>query len=156
MKAMGDGSMEISGIKGKDEEKKAAMKNFPSSILRVPNQGTSCVNERRAQKQVTSSEILKVVVYHEEVDVDFIHHVKIENPSASLKELFSSPLVSKKTLKRSLAKGINLRKLSTMSSMLLKQLMKETEGNLAYGLVEEYVDMFPDKVPDKLPSDRGI
>ncbi|KAL8007123.1 hypothetical protein Plhal703r1_c04g0021341 [Plasmopara halstedii] len=97
-----DGSMKKVGLsetKTHPERKKSS----PSSILRAPDQGTICIDEGSAQKQDASNDLINVVVYNKEGDLDIIHHVKIENPPSLAKELCSLPLMSKIMLKRSLA-----------------------------------------------------
>ncbi|KAF1331234.1 reverse transcriptase, partial [Globisporangium splendens] len=90
-------------------------------------------------------------------------------------ELISLPLMSKKTLKRSLAKGeisqicaivdevaddvINTAEVldeKTRKERFDEQSWDALKTNPVYGLVKEYADIFPDKVPDELPQDRGI
>ncbi|KAF1327323.1 reverse transcriptase, partial [Globisporangium splendens] len=83
--------------------------------------------------------------------------------------------MSKKTLKRSLAKGeisqicaivdevaddvINTAEVldeRTRKERFDEQSWDALKTNPVYGLVKEYADIFPDKVPDELPQDRGI
>ncbi|KAF1319909.1 Pol protein, partial [Globisporangium splendens] len=83
--------------------------------------------------------------------------------------------MSKKTLKRSLAKGeisqicaivdevaddvINTAEVldeRTRKERFEEQSWDALKTNPVYGLVKEYADIFPDKVPDELPQDRGI
>ncbi|KAF1321604.1 reverse transcriptase, partial [Globisporangium splendens] len=83
--------------------------------------------------------------------------------------------MSKKTLKRSLAKGeisqicaivdeaaddvINTAEVldeKTRKERFDEQSWDALKTNPVYGLVKEYADIFPDKVPDELPQDRGI
>ncbi|KAF1318425.1 Pol protein, partial [Globisporangium splendens] len=72
----------------------------------VPDQDTrKAEDEVKRQEQVTSSEYVNVVVYNEEGDSQIVRHVQVENPPSLARELISLPLMSKKTLKRSLAKG---------------------------------------------------
>ncbi|KAF1317042.1 reverse transcriptase, partial [Globisporangium splendens] len=72
----------------------------------VPDQDTrEAEDEVKRQEQATSSEYVNVAVYNEEGDSQIVRHVQVENPPSLAQELISLPLMSKKTLKRSLAKG---------------------------------------------------
>ncbi|KAF1325288.1 Pol protein, partial [Globisporangium splendens] len=142
----------------------------------VPDQDTrKAEDEVKRQEQATSSEYVNVVVYNEEGDSQIVRHVQVENPPSLARELISLPLMSKKTLKRSLAKGeisqicaivdevaddaIDTAKVldeRTRKERFEEQSWDALKTNPVYGLVKEYADIFPDKVPDELPQDRGI
>ncbi|KAF1316224.1 Pol protein, partial [Globisporangium splendens] len=142
----------------------------------VPDQDTrEAEDEVKKEKQATSSEYVNVVVYNEEGDSQIVRHVQVENPPSLAQELISLPLMSKKTLKRSLAKGeisqicaivdeaaddvINTAEVldeKTRKERFDEQSWDALKTNPVYGLVKEYADIFPDKVPDELPQDRGI
>ncbi|KAF1324074.1 hypothetical protein FI667_g9992, partial [Globisporangium splendens] len=128
-----------------------------------------------APDQDISSEFANIAVYNEDGDVDVIRHVKIENPPSSVEDLVSLPWMSKKTLKRSLAKGeisqvcmivdevaddvINTAEVfdeKTRKERFEEQSWDALKTNPVYELVKEYEDIFPDKVPDELPFDRGV
>ncbi|KAF1329645.1 reverse transcriptase, partial [Globisporangium splendens] len=123
----------------------------------VPDQDTrEAEDEVKKEKQATSSEYVNVVVYNEEGDSQIVRHVQVENPPSLAQELISLPLMSKKTLKRSLAKG-EISQICAIVDEVADDVIntaevldeRDTEG-------EEYADIFPDKVPDELPQDRGI
>ncbi|KAF1334456.1 reverse transcriptase, partial [Globisporangium splendens] len=142
----------------------------------VPDQDTrKAEDEVKRQEQATSSEYVNVAVYNEEGDSQIVRHVQVENPPSLAQELISLPLMSKKTLKRSLAKGeisqicaivdevaddvINTAEVldeRTRKERFDEQSWDALKTNPVYGLVKEYADIFPDKVPDELPQDRGI
>jgi len=142
----------------------------------VPGQDTrKAEDEVKRQEQATSSEYVNVVVYNEEGDCQIACHVQVENPPSLAQELISLPLMSKKTLKRSLVKGeisqicvivdevagdaINTAEVldeRTRKERFDEQSWDALKTNPVYGLVKEYADIFPDKVPDELPQDRGI
>ncbi|KAF1313538.1 reverse transcriptase, partial [Globisporangium splendens] len=142
----------------------------------VPDQDTrKAEDEVKRQEQATSSEYVNVAVYNEEGDSQIVRHVQVENPPSLAQELISLPLMSKKTLKRSLAKGeisqicaivdevaddvINTAEVldeRTRKERFDEQSWDALKANPVYGLVKEYADIFPDKVPDELPQDRGI
>ncbi|KAF1321798.1 reverse transcriptase, partial [Globisporangium splendens] len=142
----------------------------------VPDQDTrEAEDEVKRQEQATSSEYVNVAVYNEEGDSQIVRHVQVENPPSLAQELISLPLMSKKTLKRSLAKGeisqicaivdeaaddvINTAEVldeKTRKERFDEQSWDALKTNPVYGLVKEYADIFPDKVPDELPQDRGI
>ncbi|KAF1313487.1 Pol protein, partial [Globisporangium splendens] len=90
-------------------------------------------------------------------------------------ELISLSLMSKKTLKRSLAKGeilqicaivdeaaddvintVEVLDEKTRKERFEEQSWDALKKNPVYALAREYEDIFPDKVPDELPFDRGI
>ncbi|KAF1334481.1 Pol protein, partial [Globisporangium splendens] len=142
----------------------------------VPDQDTrESEDEVKKEKQATSRGYVNVVVYNEEGDSKTVRHVQVENPPSLAQELISLPLMSKKTLKRSLAKGeisqicaivdeaaddvINTAEVldeKTRKERFDEQSWDALKTNPVYGLVKEYADIFPDKVPDELPQDRGI
>ncbi|KAF1327712.1 reverse transcriptase, partial [Globisporangium splendens] len=142
----------------------------------VPDQDTrEAEDEVKKEKQATSSEYVNVAVYNEEGDSQIVRHVQVENRPSLAQELISLPLMSKKTLKRSLAKGeisqicaivdevaddvINTAEVldeKTRKERFDEQSWDALKTNPVYGLVKEYADIFPDKVPDELPQDRGI
>ncbi|KAF1328373.1 reverse transcriptase, partial [Globisporangium splendens] len=142
----------------------------------VPDQDTrKAEDEVKRQEQATSSEYVNVAVYNEEGDSQIVRHVQVENPPSLAQELISLPLMSKKTLKRSLAKGeisqicaivdevaddvINTAEVldeRTRKERFDEQSWDALKTNPVYGLAKEYADIFPDKVPDELPQDRGI
>ncbi|KAF1313329.1 putative retroelement, partial [Globisporangium splendens] len=82
-------------------EKKTSKKSVPCA----PDQGTCQDDEGSVQARVTSSEYVNVLVYNEDGDSNVMRHIEVENPPSSVEELISLPWMSKKTLKRSLAKG---------------------------------------------------
>ncbi|KAF1316450.1 reverse transcriptase, partial [Globisporangium splendens] len=155
------------GKKTDEEERRSAS---------VPDQDTRKAEDGvKRQEQATSSEYVNVAVYNEEGDSQIVRHVQVENPPSLAQELISLPLMSKKTLKRSLAKGeisqicaivdevaddvINTAEVldeRTRKERFDEQSWDALKANPVYGLVKEYADIFPDKVPDELPQDRGI
>ncbi|KAF1318686.1 reverse transcriptase, partial [Globisporangium splendens] len=161
-------------------KKKKQLSSSVASATCVPDQGTSQDDEGSVQSRVTSSEYVNVLVYNEDGDVDVIRHVKIENPPSSVEELISLPWMSKKTLKRSLAKGeisqvcmivdvddaedintVSATEAEVFDEKTRKERFEEQswdalKTNPVYELVKEYEDIFPDKVPDELPFDRGV
>ncbi|KAF1329540.1 reverse transcriptase, partial [Globisporangium splendens] len=162
------------------DKKKTSKRSFSPRVLSTPDQGTSGDDEGSVQAQDTPSEFVNIAVYNEEGGVDVIRHVKIENPPSSVEELISLPLMSKKTLERSLARGdiaqvcvivemVDEGFVNTASSadadVLDEKTRKERfeeqswdalKKNPVYALAREFEDIFPDKVPDELPFDRGI
>ncbi|KAF1315245.1 reverse transcriptase, partial [Globisporangium splendens] len=163
-----------------DKKKKTSKRSFSPRVLSTPDQGTSGDAEGSVQAQDTPSKFVNIAVYNEEGDVDVIRHVKIENPPSSVEELISLPLMSKKTLERSLARGdiaqvcvivemVDEGFVNTASSAdadLLDEKTREErfeeqswdalKKNPVYALAREYEDIFPDKVPNELPFNRGI
>ncbi|KAF1319662.1 reverse transcriptase, partial [Globisporangium splendens] len=157
-------------------EKKTSKKSVPCA----PDQGTCQGDEGSVQAQDISSEFANIAVYNEDGDVDVIRHVKIENPPSSVEVLISLPSMSKKTLKRSLAKGeisqvcmivdvddaedintVSATEAEVFDEKTRKERFEEQswdalKKNPVYELVKEYEDIFPDKVPDELPFDRGV
>ncbi|CEG42868.1 uncharacterized protein PHALS_13105 [Plasmopara halstedii] len=122
MDVMVDGSMTNSRTKGKYPSRgnntKATKTSFTSSILRDPDQGASCTDIGSVQEYDTLSEFIDVVAYNEEGDVDIFRHVKIEIPPCLVKELIFLPLMSKKTRKRSQAKGEILKICATVEETI--------------------------------------
>jgi hypothetical protein len=179
-----DGSMKNDGKIGRDppqdKKKKTSKKSVSSRVSSAPDQGTSQDDEGSVQARVTSSEFVNIAVCKEEGDVNVIRHVQVENPPSSVQELISLPSMSKKTLKRSLARGEisqicmivdvgDAEDISTVSAMEAEVLDEKTrkerfeeqswdalKTNPVYALAREFEDIFPDKVPDELPFDRGI
>ncbi|KAF1335872.1 reverse transcriptase, partial [Globisporangium splendens] len=160
----------------REKKKKTSKKSVPCAL----DQGTSYGDEGSVQAQDISSEFANIAVYNEDGDVGVIRHVKIENPPSSVEELISLPWMSKKTLKRSLAKGeisqvcmivdvddaedintVSATEAEVFDEKTRKERFEEQswdalEMNPVYELVKEYEDIFPDKVPDELPFDRGV
>ncbi|KAF1324759.1 reverse transcriptase, partial [Globisporangium splendens] len=171
---------ETNGKRAEEPSREKKKKTSKKSVPCAPDQGTSYGDEGSVQAQDISSEFANIAVYNEDGDVDVIRHVKIENPPSSVEELISLPWMSKKTLKRSLAKGeisqvcmivdvddaedINTVSASeaevfdekTRKERFEEQSWDALKTNPVYELVKEYEDIFPDKVPDELPFDRGI
>ncbi|KAF1323115.1 Gag protein, partial [Globisporangium splendens] len=96
---------ETNGKRAEEPSREKKKKTSKKSVPCAPDQGTCQGDEGSVQAQDISSEFANIAVYNEDGDVDVIRHVKIENPPSSVEELISLPWVSKKTLKRSLAKG---------------------------------------------------
>ncbi|KAF1314568.1 putative retroelement, partial [Globisporangium splendens] len=86
-------------------KKKKQLSSSVASATCAPDQGTSQDDEGSVQARVTSSEYVNVSVYNEDGDSNAMRHIEVENPPSSVEELISLPWMSKKTLKRSLAKG---------------------------------------------------
>ncbi|KAF1326230.1 Pol protein, partial [Globisporangium splendens] len=143
-----------------DKKKKTSKRSFSPRVLSTPDQGTSGDDEGSVQAQDIPSEFVNIAVYNEESDVDVIRHVKIENPPSSVEELISLPSMSKKTLKRSLAKGDMrggvIRRNGRRRLRNGRKVRGAVVGALKYALAREFEDIFPDKVPDELPFGRGI
>ncbi|KAF1313537.1 reverse transcriptase, partial [Globisporangium splendens] len=171
---------ETNGKRAEEPSREKKEKTSEKSVPCAPDQGTCQGDEGSVQAQDISSEFANIAVYNEDGDVDVIRHVKIENPPSSVEELISLPWMSKKTLKRSLAKGEILQvcmivdvddaeDINTVSATEAEVFDEETrkerfeeqswdalKTNPVYELVKEYEDIFPDKVPDELPFDRGV
>lgn len=170
------------GIQVRDlshEESKTSDEMIPSSISRTPDQGSSG-DEGSDPQRGTTSDYVNVVVYNEEGDSKTVRHVKMDNPPSTAEELVSLPWMSKKALRRSLAKGgisqlcaiveaIDKDSVNTASTGDAEVLSGKTRKerfeeqswdalkmNPVYELAREFEDIFPDKVPDELPFDRGI
>ncbi|KAF1316162.1 reverse transcriptase, partial [Globisporangium splendens] len=164
----------------KTTKKKKQLSSSVASATCAPDQGTNQDDEGSVQARVTSSEYVNVSVYNEDGDSNAMRHIEVENPPSSVEELISLPWMSKKTLKRSLAKGeisqvcmivdvddaedINTVSATEAEVFDEKARKERFEGqswdalktNPVYELVKEYEDIFPDKVPDELPQDRGV
>ncbi|KAF1315473.1 Pol protein, partial [Globisporangium splendens] len=166
---------ETNGKRAEEPSREKKKKTSKKSVPCAPDQGTSYGDEGSVQAQDISSEFANIAVYNEDGDVDVIRHVKIENPPSSVEDLVSLPWMSKKTLKRSLAKGeisqvcmivdevaddvINTAEVfdeKTRKERFDEQSWDALKTNPVYELVKEYEDIFPDKVPDELPFDRGV
>ncbi|KAF1322519.1 reverse transcriptase, partial [Globisporangium splendens] len=161
-------------------KKKKQLSSIVASATCAPDQGTSQDDEGSVQARVTSSEYVNVLVYNEDGDSNVMRHIEVENPPSSVEELISLPWMSKKTLKRSLAKGeisqvcmivdvddaedintVSATEAEVFDEKTRKERFEEQswdalEMNPVYELVKEYEDIFPDKVPDELPFDRGV
>ncbi|KAF1329855.1 reverse transcriptase, partial [Globisporangium splendens] len=161
-------------------KKKKQLSSSVASATCAPDQGTSQDNEGSVQARVTSSEYVNVLVYNEDGDSNVMRHIEVENPPSSVEELISLPSMSKKTLKRSLAKGeisqvcmivdvddaedintVSATEAEVFDEKTRKERFEEQswdalKKNPVYELVKEYEDIFPDKVPDELPFDRGV
>ncbi|KAF1327429.1 reverse transcriptase, partial [Globisporangium splendens] len=161
-------------------KKKKQLSSSVASATCAPDQGTSQDDEGSVQARVTSSEYVNVLVYNEDGDSNVMRHIEVENPPSSVEELISLPWMSKKTLKRSLAKGeisqvcmivdvddaedintVSATEAEVFDEKTRKERFEEQswdalKTNPVYELVKEYEDIFPDKVPDELPFDRGI
>ncbi|KAF1332749.1 reverse transcriptase, partial [Globisporangium splendens] len=164
----------------KTTKKKKQLSSSVASATCAPDQGTSQDDEGSVQARVTSSEYVNVLVYNEDGDSNVMRHIEVENPPSSVEELISLPWMSKKTLKRSLAKGeisqvcmivdvddaedintVSATEAEVFDEKTRKERFEEQswdalEMNPVYELVKEYEDIFPDKVPDELPFDRGV
>ncbi|KAF1316925.1 reverse transcriptase, partial [Globisporangium splendens] len=171
---------ETNGKRAEEPSREKKEKTSEKSVPCAPDQGTCQGDEGSVQAQDISSEFANIAVYNEDGDVDVIRHVKIENPPSSVEELISLPWMSKKTLKRSLAKGeisqvcmivdvddaedintVSATEAEVFDEKTRKERFEEQswdalKTNPVYELVKEYEDIFPDKVPDELPFDRGI
>ncbi|KAF1334458.1 reverse transcriptase, partial [Globisporangium splendens] len=171
---------ETNGKRAEEPSREKKKKTSKKSVPCAPDQGTCQGDEGSVQAQDISSEFANIAVYNEDGDVDVIRHMKIENPPSSVEELISLPWMSKKTLKRSLAKGEILQvcmivdiddaeDINTVSATEAEVFDEKTrkerfeeqswdalKTNPVYELAREYEDIFPDKVPDELPFDRGI
>ncbi|KAF1332716.1 reverse transcriptase, partial [Globisporangium splendens] len=171
---------ETNGKRAEEPSREKKKKTSKKSVPCAPDQGTSQDDEGSVQAQDISSEFANIAVYNEDGDVDVIRHVKIENPPSSVEELISLPWMSKKTLKRSLAKGeisqvcmivdvddaedintVSATEAEVFDEKTRKERFEEQswdalKTNPVYELVKEYEDIFPDKVPDELPFDRGV
>ncbi|KAF1313280.1 reverse transcriptase, partial [Globisporangium splendens] len=171
---------ETNGKRAEEPSREKKKKTSKKSVPCAPDQGTSQGDEGSVQAQDISSEFANIAVYNEDGDVDVIRHVKIENPPSSVEELISLPWMSKKTLKRSLAKGeisqvcmivdvddaedintVSATEAEVFDEKTRKERFEEQswdalKKNPVYELVKEYEDIFPDKVPDELPFDRGV
>ncbi|KAF1324782.1 reverse transcriptase, partial [Globisporangium splendens] len=171
---------ETNGKRAEEPSREKKKKTSKKSVPCAPDQGTSYGDEGSVQAQDISSEFANIAVYNEDGDVDVIRHVKIENPPSSVEELISLPWMSKKTLKRSLAKGeisqvcmivdvddaedintVSATEAEVFDEKTRKERFEEQswdalKKNPVYELVKEYEDIFPDKVPDELPFDRGV
>ncbi|KAF1320873.1 reverse transcriptase, partial [Globisporangium splendens] len=161
-------------------KKKKQLSSSVASATCAPDQGTSQDDEGSVQARVTSSEYVNVLVYNEDGDSNVMRHIEVENPPSSVEELISLPWMSKKTLKRSLAKGeisqvcmivdvddaedintVSATEAEVFDEKTRKERFEEQswdalKTNPVYELVKEYEDIFPDKVPDELPFDRGV
>ncbi|KAF1316147.1 reverse transcriptase, partial [Globisporangium splendens] len=161
-------------------KKKKQLSSSVASATCAPDQGTSQDDEGSVQARVTSSEYVNVLVYNEDGDSNVMRHIEVENPPSSVEELISLPWMSKKTLKRSLAKGdisqvcmivdvddaedintVSATEAEVFDEKTRKERFEEQswdalKTNPVYELAREYEDIFPDKVPDELPFDRGI
>ncbi|KAF1318886.1 reverse transcriptase, partial [Globisporangium splendens] len=161
-------------------KKKKQLSSIVASATCAPDQGTSQDDEGSVQARVTSSEYVNVLVYNEDGDGNVMRHIEVENPPSSVEELISLPSMSKKTLKRSLAKGeisqvcmivdvddaedintVSATEAEVFDEKTRKERFEEQswdalKTNPVYELVKEYEDIFPDKVPDELPFDRGV
>ncbi|KAF1313441.1 Pol protein, partial [Globisporangium splendens] len=164
----------------KTTKKKKKLSSSVASATCAPDQGTSQDDEGSVQARVTSSEYVNVLVYNEDGDSNVMRHIEVENPPSSVEELISLPWMSKKTLKRSLAKGeisqvcmivdiddaedintVSATEAEVFDEKTRKERFEEQswdalKTNPVYELVKEYEDIFPDKVPDELPFDRGV
>ncbi|KAF1314578.1 reverse transcriptase, partial [Globisporangium splendens] len=171
---------ETNGKRAEEPSREKKKKTSKKSVPCAPDQGTCQGDEGSVQAQDISSEFANIAVYSEDGDVDVIRHVKIENPPSSVEELISLPWMSKKTLKRSLAKGeisqvcmivdvddaedintVSATEAEVFDEKTRKEKFEEQswdalKTNPVYELVKEYEDIFPDKVPDELPFDRGV
>ncbi|KAF1316552.1 reverse transcriptase, partial [Globisporangium splendens] len=171
---------ETNGKRAEEPSREKKKKTSKKSVPCAPDQGTCQGDEGSVQAQDISSEFANIAVYNEDGDVDVIRHVKIENPPSSVEELISLPSMSKKTLKRSLAKGeisqvcmivdvddaedintVSATEAEVFDEKTRKERFEEQswdglKTNPVYELVKEYEDIFPDKVPDELPQDRGV
>ncbi|KAF1327440.1 reverse transcriptase, partial [Globisporangium splendens] len=171
---------ETNGKRAEEPSREKKKKTSKESVPCAPDQGTSYGDEGSVQAQDISSEFANIAVYNEDGDVDIIRHVKIENPPSSVEDLVSLPWMSKKTLKRSLAKGeisqvcmivdvddaedintVSATEAEVFDEKTRKERFEEQswdalKKNPVYELVKEYEDIFPDKVPDELPFDRGV
>ncbi|KAF1313131.1 putative retroelement, partial [Globisporangium splendens] len=161
-------------------KKKKQLSSSVASATCAPDQGTSQDDEGSVQARVTSSEYVNVLDYNEDGDSNVMRHIEVENPPSSVEELISLPWMSKKTLKRSLAKGeisqvcvivdvddaedintVSATEAEVFDEKTRKERFEEQswdalKTNPVYELVKEYEDIFPDKVPDELPFDRGV
>ncbi|KAF1318279.1 reverse transcriptase, partial [Globisporangium splendens] len=161
-------------------KKKKQLSSSVASATCAPDQGTSQDDEGSVQARVNSSEYVNVLVYNEDGDSNVMRHIEVENPPSSVEELISLPWMSKKTLKRSLAKGeisqvcmivdvddaedintVSATEAEVFDEKTRKERFEEQswdalKTNPVYELVKEYEDIFPDKVPDELPFDRGV
>ncbi|KAF1319041.1 reverse transcriptase, partial [Globisporangium splendens] len=164
----------------KTTKKKKQLSSSVASATCAPDQGTSQDDEGSVQARVTSSEYVNVLVYNEDGDSNVMRHIEVENPPSSVEELISLLWMSKKTLKRSLAKGeisqvcmivdvddaedintVSATEAEVFDEKTRKERFEEQswdalKTNPVYELVKEYEDIFPDKVPDELPFDRGV
>ncbi|KAF1319053.1 reverse transcriptase, partial [Globisporangium splendens] len=166
------------GVKLQDR-KKTDVERFPSSS--IPDQDASQDDEGGDPQRGTTHSYADVVVYGEEGDSMELRHIQVENPPSSVEDLVSLPVMSKKALRRSLAKGeisqlraiveaidkdsVNAASAVDATDALIEKTRKERfeeqswdalKTNPVWKLVREFEDIFPDKVPDELPFDRGI
>ncbi|KAF1335807.1 reverse transcriptase, partial [Globisporangium splendens] len=170
---------ETNGKRAEEPSREKKKKTSKKSVPCAPDQGTSQDDEGSVQARVTSSEYVNVLVYNEDGDGNVMRHIEVENPPSSVEELISLPSMSKKTLKRSLAKGeisqvcmivdvddaedintVSATEAEVFDEKTRKERFEEQswdalKTNPVYELVKEYEDIFPDKVPDELPFDRG-
>ncbi|KAF1317587.1 reverse transcriptase, partial [Globisporangium splendens] len=171
---------ETNGKRAEEPSREKKKKTSKKSVPCAPDQGTCQGDEGSVQAQDISSEFANIAVYNEDGDSNVMRHIEVENPPSSVEELISLPSMSKKTLKRSLAKGeisqvcmivdvddaedintVSATEAEVFDEKTRKERFEEQswdalKTNPVYELVKEYEDIFPDKVPDELPFDRGV
>ncbi|KAF1316786.1 reverse transcriptase, partial [Globisporangium splendens] len=171
---------ETNGKRAEEPSREKKKKTSKKSVPCAPDEGTCYGDEGSVQAQDISSEFANIAVYNEDGDSNVMRHIEVENPPSSVEELISLLWMSKKTLKRSLAKGeisqvcmivdvddaedintVSATEAEVFDEKTRKERFEEQswdalKKNPVYELVKEYEDIFPDKVPDELPFDRGV